>query len=75
MDVKIGVHGDGKDLVERLVACLDASVLGVVAAQNFERMFIFASQSPCKFSCLKLLGTLSRGWRSSRTFTIMEMVP
>jgi hypothetical protein len=25
MDVKIGVHGDGKDLVERLIACLDAS--------------------------------------------------
>jgi hypothetical protein len=75
MDVKTSVHGDGKDLVECLIACRDASVLGVVAASDFERMFIFASQSPFKFNCLKLLGTLSRGWRSSRTFTIMEMVP
>ena len=42
---------------------------------NFERMFIFAPNCLHKICYLKLFGTLSNGWRSSRTFTVMEMVP
>jgi hypothetical protein len=75
MGLRTGIHGDGKDSVERLVARLNASVRDVAEASDFERMFIFASKLSGKVRYLKLLGTVSRGWRSSRTFTVMEMVP
>ena len=42
---------------------------------NFEWMFIFAPNFLYKICYLKLFGTLSKGSRSSRTFTVMEMVP
>jgi hypothetical protein len=75
MGLRTGIHGDGKDSVERLVARLNASVRDVAEASDFERMFIFASKLSGKVRYLKLLGTVSSGWRSSRTFTVMEMVP